>query len=265
LEDAGIKATSQSAVEALEATAQALDNYKQRIGYYPRVTETNLFDTIKNYYLTTIDPSHIYRNEKEQTNYLAIGSRKNKIIYRNPATIGTGQYSLYWIGANGIDEEGQGDDIVYNSQMETPRHITRRTMRHFHGKGSNLEFTFSVTGVDADRDSAQLVISDANKILYKEMWKVGEWCKDRPELSDADERDFILSEIDRFLKPSHFIPYDSLAPRSNIKRIVNELIGVSVDNAHLDIEVFLYRSGSVTSVLVWDSKRKRIVKAELSR
>ena len=111
IEGANEKATVQSAQEALQQVELALGKYKETNHIYPRVTEGSLYDTLRKYFVIPIDANHIYRNEKDQSNYIAVGGRKNKIIYRYPATLGPGEYTLYWVGMNAIDEEGRGDDL----------------------------------------------------------------------------------------------------------------------------------------------------------
>jgi len=37
---------------------------------------------------------------------------QNALIYNNPAELGGRHYDLYSMGANGVDDRGEGDDIV---------------------------------------------------------------------------------------------------------------------------------------------------------
>src|SRR5688500_11808146 len=82
LPDASEQASSTSAIEAMQTVESALEQYKQRNGDYPHVTESHLFDSLSKYFLAPIDQSHLYLNEREKANYIAIGNRRNKIVYR---------------------------------------------------------------------------------------------------------------------------------------------------------------------------------------
>src|SRR4051812_27779119 len=87
IEGANEKAEVQSAQEALQQIELALEKYKEINHTYPRITESAIYDSLKNYFVIPIDPNHIYRNEKEQSTFIAIGSKNNRIIYRYPATL----------------------------------------------------------------------------------------------------------------------------------------------------------------------------------
>ena len=80
IEGANEKATVQSAQETLQQIELALSKYKEINRTFPRLTEASLYDTLKNYFVIPVDPNHIYHNETDQTNYIAVGGRKNKII-----------------------------------------------------------------------------------------------------------------------------------------------------------------------------------------
>src|SRR5437879_3172104 len=77
IEGANEKATVQSAQEVLQQVELALNKYKETNRTYPRVTEMNLYDTLRNYFVIPVDPNQVYKNEKDQSNYIAIGGRKN--------------------------------------------------------------------------------------------------------------------------------------------------------------------------------------------
>lgn len=258
LEDAGDKASVQSAEEALRQIELALENYKNKNGTYPRTNETYLFDTLKNYFIVPIDPAHIYRNEKEQTNYIAVGSRRNKIIYHYPPTVGAGPYTLYWVGVNGVDEEGQDDDL-FPAKNGTSKQIIRRVTKSFKGKGSNIEFILKVAGLDPDADNAVFILKDGSVLLYKDEWPLKRYVSGRLELTDADKQQIITEEIDRFFRASHFIMVDSLGNHPEIRRMITASEpSLLAELARKDLEVFLYNNGTRTILLVWDAKRKRL-------
>jgi type II secretory pathway pseudopilin PulG len=266
LEDASDKATLQSAQEALRATELALENYREKNGSYPKTTEVFLYDTLQNYFVIPIDPAHLYRNEKEQTNYIAIGSRRNKIIYRCPATIGAGPYTLYWIGINGTDEEGQGDDVFMQAKSAKTGEIIRRTVRPFKGKNSTIEFMLKVSGLDPDNDHIVFNVKDGDVTIYKDEWKLRSWVDGRLDLTDADKQRIFTDEIERFFKGSHFISFDSLATRPELRSlIVASYPALPRELAKKEIEVFTYDNGKTSVVILWDSKRKRIVNVEMGK
>jgi len=263
LEDASDKATLQSAQEALRATELALENYREKNGSYPKTTEVFLYDTLQNYYVIPIDPAHLYRNEKEQTNYIAIGSRRNKIIYRCPATIGAGPYTLYWIGINGTDEEGQGDDVMMQAKSAKSGEIIRRTVRPFKGKASTIEFMLKISGLDPDNDNVVFNVKDGEATIYKDEWKLRSWVDGRLDLTDADKQHIFTDEIERFFKGSHFVALDSLATRPELQRVVTAgYPNLTRDLAKKELEMFTYDKGKSSVGILWDSKRKRIVNVE---
>ncbi|MFI5264319.1 MAG: hypothetical protein ACHQM6_07380, partial [Candidatus Kapaibacterium sp.] len=163
IEGANEKATVQSAQEALQQIELALSKYKEINRSYPRVTESTLYDTLKNYFIIPIDPNHIYRNETDQSNFIAIGGRKNRIIYRYPATLGSGDYTLYWIGLNALDEEGRGDDL-FASHGKSPKQLSHKLLTNFRGDSIKAEFSLSATGSDFTRDSVKFMVKSASTI-----------------------------------------------------------------------------------------------------
>lgn len=266
LEDSSDKATLQSAHEALRATELALENYREKNGAYPKSTEVFLYDTLQNYYVIPIDPAHLYRNEKEQTNYIAIGSRRNKIIYRSPATIGAGPYTLYWIGINGTDEEGQGDDVFMQAKSAKTGEIIRRTVRSFKGKNSSIEFMLKITGLDPDRDTVFFDLKEGEVTLYKDQWKLRTWARGRLDLTDADKQRIFTDEIERFFKGSHFLEFDSLGTRPDLRGlIVTNHPNLPRELAKKEIEIFTYDNGTASVAILWDAKRKRIMNVEMGK
>jgi hypothetical protein len=256
----------QSAQEALRVTELALESYYDKNGAYPKSTEVFLYDTLQNYYVIPLDPAHLYRNEKEQTNYIAIGSRKNKIIYRCPATIGAGPYTLYWIGVNGIDEEGQGDDILMHAKSAKRGELIRRTVRAFKGKNSTVEFMLKVTGLDPERDNVTFTLKDGEATIYKDEWKLRSWVDGRYDLTDADKQHIFTDEIERFFKGSHFMPVDSVASSPDLYRqFTSSQPSLLRDLAKKELEVFTYDNGRASVSILYDTKRKRIATIQMVR
>jgi hypothetical protein len=251
------KATVQSAQDALQQIELALDKYKEVNRSYPRVTEATLYDTLRNYFIIPIDPNHIFRNEKDQSNYIAIGGRKNKIIYRFPATLGSGEYTLYWVGLNGIDEEGRGDDL-FVSHGKIPKQLSRKMVLTFRDDSIKTEFSLMATGSDLVRDSVKFQIKSANTTLYSDWWSLGSYISGRPELTDAEKQESINLEFDRFLHPVHFITADSLLKTRTF--LANALdSGTLHDLAKKNMKIFSYYAGSKgVRTIYWNPKDKKI-------
>ncbi len=260
LDDASDKASVQSAEEAMHSIELALENYHDKTGTYPKGSESLLFDTIKNYFIVPIDPAHLYRNEKDQANYVAIGSKRNKIVYRNPPTVGAGAYSLYWVGINGVDEEGRGDDLFPTRSTNT-KQIIRRITKSFKGKGSSIEFVLKLSGLDATKDNAVFTIKDGSTILMKDDWQVRSYLNKRDDLTESEKQRIIADEVDRFFRASRFVKMDSVNSRPDIKRVLISQANTALNDLKgSDAEVFTYYAGNNrTVILFWDSKRKKLV------
>jgi hypothetical protein len=265
IEGANEKATVQSAQEALQQLELALSKYKEINRTYPRVTEAMLYDTLKNYFVIPIDPNHIYRNEADQSNYIAIGGRKNKIIYRYPATLGSGEYTLYWVGMNAIDEEGRGDDI-FASRGKSPKQLSHKLMTSFRGDSVKAEFSLSATGSNFTKDSVKFLVKSAGTVLYSDWWPIGSYIAGRPELSEAERQETVNMEFDRFLHPVHFIYADSLL---NDKKFAFIAYGLSEsmlkDLAKKSMQVFTYYSGpGGVKVIYWNPQMRKINVAQIA-
>lgn len=260
IDDASEKASVQSAQEAMHSVALALENYHDKTGAYPKGSETGLFDSIKYHFIVPIDPGHLYRNEKEQSNYIAIGNRRNKLVYHNPPTVGAGAYTLYWVGVNGVDEEGRGDD-VFPAQAANTKQIIRRITRSFKGKGSSVEFVLKLSGLDPAKDNAQLTIKDGPAILYKDSWQIRDYIGKRDDLTEPEKQRIIADEVDRFFRPSHFLRLDSLSAHPDIKNVISmQANSLVFDLRGSDTEMFSYYAGNNKSViLIWDGKRKKLI------
>ncbi len=265
IEGANEKATVQSAQEALQQVELALGKYKEINRTYPRVTEVALYDTLRNYFVIPIDANHIYRNEADQSNYIAIGGRKNKLIYRYPATLGSGDYTLYWIGVNGIDEEGRGDD-VFSARGKMPKQLSHKLMTNFRGDSLRTEFSLSATGSDFIKDSVKFQIRIGNVPLYSDWWPLGSYIVGRPELSEAERQETVNMEFDRFLHPVHFITVDSLLNERKPSAIAHQLDETVFKNlAKRNLQVFTYYSGSKgLKTIYWNPRERKIKVVALS-
>jgi len=259
IEGANEKATVQSAQETLQQIELALSKYKEINRTYPRVTEATLYDTLRNYFIIPIDPNHIYRNETDQSNFIAIGGRKNKIIYRYPATLGSGEYTLYWVGMNALDEEGRGDDL-FASHGKSPKQLSHKLMTNFRGDSVKAEFSLSATGSDLTKDSVKFIVKSASTVLYSDWWPINSYIAGRTELSEAERQETVNMEFDRFLHPVHFLSSDSLLSDKNLAPIYRGLGESVIKNlAKKKLQVFTYYSGqSGVKAIYWNSQQKKI-------
>ncbi len=265
IEGANEKATVQSAQEALQQVELALGKYKEINRTYPRMTEVALYDTLRNYFVIPIDANHMYRNEADQSNYIAIGGRKNKLIYRYPATLGSGDYTLYWIGVNGIDEEGRGDD-VFSTRGKMPKQLSHKLMTNFRGDSLRTEFSLSATGSDFIKDSVKFQIRIGSVPLYSDWWPLGSYIEGRPELSEAERQETVNMEFDRFLHPVHFITVDSLLHERKPSAISHQLDESVFKNlAKKNLQIFSYYAGAKgVRTIYWNPRERKIKVVALS-
>jgi hypothetical protein len=255
LPDASEVASSTSALEAMQAIETALDQYKQRHGDYPQVTETHLFDSLSKYFLAPIDQAHLYLNEREKANYIAIGNRRNKIVYRYPGTIGSGEYTLYWVGSNGVDEEGGGDDR-FPIRKAGSRAFTRRILRKSSKNGVDLEYILQVTGTNPKKDSMLFHISNGEKKLYSDRWPVANYVRNRLDLTDLEQRDVIAQEVARFFSSGHFIQMDSLNSKGSTLMKLRASGKWSPSRLKDIREVFIYSPSQTMSIIAFYDPRK---------
>jgi hypothetical protein len=266
IEGANEKATVQSAQEALQQIELALGKYKEINRTYPRMTEAALYDTLRNYFVIPIDANHIYRNETDQYNSIAIGGRKNKVIYRYPPTLGSGEYTLYWIGMNGIDEEGRGDDL-FSSHGKMPKQLSHKLLMTFRNDSMKTEFALSATGSDLEKDSVKFQVRIGTILLYFDWWPLGSYITGRPELSDAERQEMINMEFDRFLHPVHFIYADSLLKDHKLSAVARQLDESMLrDLAKKNLQVFTYYAGSKgVRAIYWNQRERKINVVSLGR
>lgn len=258
LPDASEQASAKSALEAMQTVEAALEQYRLRNGDYPRLAETNLFDTLSKYFLTPVDQAHIYRNERTGANYIAIGSRRNKLVYRYPATIGSGDYTLYWVGANGVDEEGSGDDR-FPVRERGPKQFYRRILRKQSKNGIELEYILRVTGIDPKKDSMVFSITNGEKQLYADSWSVANYVARRLDLTEREKQDVISQEVSRFFSVGHFIPADSLLKHESALAKLRAS-GKWSPSRQKDVrEVFVYSPSSTSSIIAFYDPAKSTI------
>lgn len=258
LPDASEQASLASAMEAIQSVEAALEQYKQRHGDYPHVNESHLFDSLSKYFLAPIDQANLYLNEREKANYIAIGNRRNKLVYRYPGTIGSGEYTLYWVGPNGVDEEGGGDDR-FPLRKAGPRRFTRRILRKSARNGVDLEYILLVTGTDPKKDSMLFSISNGEKKLYADSWPVANYVRNRIDLTDLEQRDVIAQEIARFFSGGHFISTDSLTSNGSTLMKLRSSGKWSPSRLKDVREVFVYSPSQTTSIITFHDPKKRII------
>ena len=118
--------------ELLDSGHIGLERYRQKHGYYPEIEGKYFFDSIKTeigklncyVYADSIIISDslrmgddnrfkTYDYKKIGHTYLGVRHSQQYITYKR---IGNG-YKLYSIGENEIDENGEGDDVVYELWM----------------------------------------------------------------------------------------------------------------------------------------------------
>lgn len=258
MEGASERATIESAKETLQQIEVALERYHEVHHKYPAANDLSLNDSLRDYFLIPVDPANLYRNEKDQATYFAVGGRKSKIIYHYPATLGSGEFTLYWVGINGVDEEGRGDDL-FVQPMSTQKELSRRKFVSFKVDSSKVEFVLSATGGDSRRDSASFIVRNGKTILYRDQWTLRAYTQDRPELVERERQEVINTEFDRFLRQSHFISTDSLAknPLSVITRRMDSRDFSALSKSKLP--VFTYFSATEGSkAIYWSPRDKQI-------
>src|ERR1017187_10129757 len=147
------RASVQTARDVMAQIQQGLHFYYESKHRYPETTEAYLYDSIRNYIPNQIDPIDLYRNDNGNGYFIAVGARSERIIYRYPPTIGIGDYTLYWVGPNGVDEEGEGDDVDAWQPQDTARHFERQRRFDLQNDGMSDQMHVIRTGPDITRDS----------------------------------------------------------------------------------------------------------------
>lgn len=204
------RASAQMAREVMAELQQGLHNFYLARHHYPATTGAYLYDSIHGYMTTEIDPLDLYRNDNGKGYFIAVGARSGRIIYHYPPTIGAGDYTLYWVGPNGVDEEGEGDDIDAWQSVDSVKRYVRRRDADLQNDGNLDRLLLTSTGPDIYLDSVRLEISRGDTLLYSDSWPLTAYFKDRPELTDEERKQIIRSELDRFFMPGAFVHTDSL-------------------------------------------------------
>ncbi|HZK76478.1 MAG TPA: hypothetical protein VFD13_06175 [Candidatus Kapabacteria bacterium] len=204
------RASVQTARDVMAQIQQGLHNYYLVKHHYPSTTEAYLYDSIRNYILTEIDPIDLYRNDNGKGYFIAIGARSERIIYRYPPTIGLGDYTLYWVGPNGVDEEGEGDDVDAWQPSDTVHRYVRQREADLQNDHDPDRLRLISTGSNIYLDSVRLEVTRHDSMRYSNSWPISAYFKDRPELTDDERKQIVRSELDRFLTPGAFVHTDSL-------------------------------------------------------
>ena len=204
------RASVQTARDVMAQIQQGLHFYYESKHRYPETTEAYLYDSIRNYIPNQVDPIDLYRNDNGKGYFIAVGARSEKIVYRYPPTIGIGDYTLYWVGPNGVDEEGEGDDVDAWQPADTARHFERQRRFDLQNDGMPDQMRLIRTGPDINRDSVIFEIKRYDTICYREEWSLAEYFKDRPELSGDERKRLVRTELDRFFSSGSFVRTDSL-------------------------------------------------------
>jgi hypothetical protein len=212
LPEAGSGGSRTEAYDLIQTIRQGLTAYKQRHGEYPTISETGLYDSIREYLERPIDPEYLYRNDKGRGYYLGLGGRANRIVYHYPGTIGPADYTLYWVGSNGVDEMGEGDDLVAWASSDTavPVNFERRKVVDLESNGSKYYMRLITTGNDLYNDTAIFTITDGDTTLYRDRWPLFAYFDYRPELTDPDRKKIVRTELNKFFDQSQFVRTDSI-------------------------------------------------------
>ncbi len=204
------RASVQTARDVMAQIQQGLHFFYESKHRYPETTEAYLYDSIRNYIPNQIDPIDLYRNDNGKGYFIAVGARSEKIVYRYPPTVGIGDYTLYWVGPNGVDEEGEGDDVDAWQPADSARHFERQRRFDLQNNGTPDQLRLIRTGPDINRDSVIFEITRHDTLKYREEWALSEYFKGRPELSGDERKRVVRAELDRFFSAGAFVRTDSI-------------------------------------------------------
>lgn len=207
------RASVQTARELMSDLQRGLHLYYEQKHRYPTTTEAHLYDSIRNYVNPPLDPIDLYRNDNGKGYFIAVGSRPGRIIYRYPPTIGAGDYTLYWVGPNGVDEEGEGDDVDAAQGVDTAKRYERQRVADLENDRDVERLLLIRTGPDLFRDSVRFKIVRHDSVIYQDAWPITAYFHARPELTDEQRRRVVRTELDQFLAPGAFVHTDSLEQR----------------------------------------------------
>jgi hypothetical protein len=212
LPEPGAGGSRDEAWDLIQQVRQGLTAYKERNGEYPTISEQFLYDSIRNMLDRTIDPEYLYRNDKGKGYYLGVGGRSNRLVYHFPGTIGPADYTLYWVGPNGVDEAGEGDDIPAWTPADTtvPVKFERKRITDMIGDGSRFQLRLISSGNDLYNDSVTFTINEYDTVLYRDKWPLFAYFDYRPELREAERTKIVRTELGKFFDASQFVMTDSI-------------------------------------------------------
>jgi hypothetical protein len=204
------RASVQTARDLMEQLQQGLTTYYEEKHHYPVTTGAYLYDSVGRLVRSPVDATHLYRNDNGRGYFMAVGGRANRIVYSYPPTVGPGEYTLYWVGPNGVDENDEGDDVDAWTNNVDQRKLERRRTMDLDEDGIDDRLTLIRTGDDDDRDSVRFEIRQHDTILYRDSWPIAVYFEKRPQLSVEERHRIIHLEVDRFFDPAAFLPADSI-------------------------------------------------------
>ena len=249
--------------DLIQQLRQGLTAYKERNGQYPTISEEYLYDSIRTVMDRTVDPEYLYRNDKGRGYFIGIGGRSSRIVYHYPGTIGPGDYTLYWVGPNGVDEAGEGDDLPAWTPADTsvPVRFERKRILDMIGDGTRHNLRLIATGNDLYNDSVTFTISEFDSILYRERWPLFAYFDYRPELTDADRRAIVRTELGKFFDQTQFVRTDSIFEHTWKPWLTVDPKSVEgAEIAKMNGLLFNYYAGSRGSKgLVWSPVRKKYI------
>lgn len=263
LPEAGAGGTRDEAWDLIQQVRQGLAAYKERNGQYPNISEEYLYDSIRNMLDRTIDPEYLYRNDKGKGYFIGIGGRSNRLVYHYPGTIGPADYTLYWVGQNGVDEAGEGDDLPAWSSADTsvPVRFERKRVTDMIGDGSRFQLRLISSGNDLYNDSVTFTVSELDSVLYRDKWPLFAYFDYRPELREADRTKIVRTELGKFFDESQFVRTDSIFEH-NWKPwlLVDPKSAEGQEITKMNGLLFNYYAGSRGSKgIVWSPTKKKFV------
>lgn len=263
LPEAGAGGSRDEAWDLIQQVRQGLTAYKERNGEYPTISEQFLYDSIRNMLDRTIDPEYLYRNDKGKGYFLAIGGRSNRLVYHYPGTIGPADYTLYWVGSNGVDETGEGDDLPAWSPEDTtvPVHFERKRSTDMIGDGSRFQLRLISSGNDLYNDSVTFTINEYDTVLYRDKWPLFAYFDYRPELREAERTKIVRTELGKFFDQSQFVRTDSIFEHNWQAWItIDPKTPEAQDITKMNGLLFNYYAGSRGSKgIVWSPTKKQFV------
>jgi hypothetical protein len=263
MDDTRHHASTQIAREVLSQIQEGLKLYHDEHRSYPTTNETHLYDSIHNYLKEPMDPAQLYHNDGGTKGfYIAIGGRNNRVIYRYPPTVGPTDYTLYWSGPNGVDEEGEGDDLPSWDTSLAGR-FERRKLVDLRADGSPpVEMLLVKTGSDLFKDSVRFTLRDKDSTLFRDVWPLRDYFKLRPDLTERDRARTVREELQRFFNTSEFVHTDSLLQQDWLKWAdLKPQSPEALEISHKNLTMFNYYTGAGGSRgIVWSPVRKRIIR-----